>query len=808
MSRSFAAFVILLLAVLPGRLAAQDVTRTFSTPTINGVRLDWCKHWGSQCGAPAAELFCQQNGYARAVRFSIDPGLGAFGVPTVVFGDGRLCRAAICSGFRAITCAKPAPVEAKKPEQPKEPAGGQIVGAPKKIPGPAMKTVVVDPDTTRFRFPKIKDVRVDWCRNWGRECGEPAAELFCREMGFPRASKFVVDQTTGKKGIPTVVFGDGRICDARYCNGFRQITCTRKPPEIVETPVEPQPAPGTPASNGEVEVTILVPVPTPKPPSPPRAVQQAEPVLQPKPVLRPKPPAEGVIVINPAISFEKFEPLAPTVVAVNWVNLLDSLDRYPEGASLFKCASGDCSLANPADFEIDPDAQYQTAQLNFRVDKVPHASGALWQVSYLPFPPFNQGSETDLNPQGLLASDIVNVKEGWFAFDVKALAEDLPGGKGPAIIHVRVLPVAEAGLEQVVGQPSNTMRIFYGTKLPPQPPYEFYAKEEVPGSRPQVRMTNLEFKPFHQIERWPPGCKTWEEKYGKKDKNFLKKVGDFFSGAWSWTSKSYQWMKNRVVDIAGTLTFNLIPDSALEFALNSALVSAGIPPDIPNLNEMMRDGVDGLARGVAKTAVQQVPSADLASNVGNLAVDITIETASSMAEEELRERLEKEIEKRSRQALLQAADELEEQLKSNGKKALCKTTHFHSVYKVTVENTGSEHYAELPVKIDAAPVYLDKTWNVDLAPGEKMTLVAVAAPRMPNGPYSHPLLLPGKRAEEDMSRWWNDIVYDEEVEIEVSLPGALKCLGGDPNSQFCDQERFTAHKSPPQLVTKGYEFSQ
>ena len=59
-----------------------------------------------------------------------------------------------------------------------------------------------------------------------------------------------------------------------------------------------------------------------------------------------------------------------------------------------------------------------------------------------------------------------------------------------------------------------------------------------------------------------------------------------------------------------------------------------------------------------------------------------------------------------------------------------------------------------------------------------------------------------------MSRWWNDIVYDEEVEIEVSLPGALECLGGDPTSRFCSRERFVAHKTPPQLVTEAYEFSQ
>lgn len=799
MPRFFVLFLVLVTALFANGVAAQETTRTFETPTINGVRLDWCKHFASQCGAPAADLFCQQNGYTRATRFVIDPGIGAFGIPTVIFGDGRLCRAPICSGFRAITCTKPAPVEKKKPKD------GQIVGKPPEA-GPDMETVVLGPNRTRYRFPKIRNVRLDWCRNWGKNCGEPAADLFCREKGFARAGKFTRDETTGKKGIPSVVFGDRRICNAEYCNSFKQITCIRrKASETAEKPKEPE----KPAARPAIELTItvpkigvaVIPIPTPKPARPPRVAEK------PKPALQTRPPRNDVIVVGPPVSYERFKPLPQAELTANWVDIIDALDSYPEGASLYKCASGDCSIATPADFEIDPDAQYQAVRLNYRVGKVPHASGALWQVSYLPYPPFGNGSESDIEPQGLLASDVADIKEGWFAFDPKDLAKDLPGGSGPAIFYVRVLPVA-AGSGRVVGRPSNMMRVYYGAEPPQQEPFEFYAKEEVEGSRPLIRMTALEFKPFHQVARWPPGCKTWEEKYGKKDRNILEKVGKFFSGAWDWTGKSYQWMKNRVIDISATLTFNIVPDGTLEFALNSALVSAGIPPDIPNLDEMMRDGADGLARDVAKTAVAQVPTADLATNVGNLAVDITIETAAGMAEEELRERLEEEVEKRTRQAVLQAADELEQQLKSSGKGALCDPAYFHGVYKVTVKNTGDEDYTGLRIRANAAPVYLDRTWTVDLEAGEETTLVAVAAPRLPNGPYSHPLLPPGKRTEEDMGRWWNDIVHDEEVEIEVTLPGARKCLGGDPSSRFCEQEYFTAHRSPPQPVTEGYTFSQ
>ena len=300
-------------------------------------------------------------------------------MPTVVFGDGRLCRAAICSGFQAITCSKPKPVQVKRDNQPAKPVDRQSVGRPQGEAGPEMITRTVNRNTTRFRYPKIKNVRVDWCRNWGSNCGEPAANLFCQEMGFDRANRFIVDKTTGRQGIPSLVFGDGRVCNARYCNAFKLIACTRRQaqPDVAEQ-VEPE---------QETEVAFAAPVPTPKPPPKPEAEPLAKPAVQPKPI---KPDAGE---IKPAVDFAGFEPLAPTVVAVNWVNLLDSINQYPAGASLFKCASGDCSIANSADFEINPDAPVQSTQLNFRVDSVPHASGALWQVSYLPFPPFAQGSE-------------------------------------------------------------------------------------------------------------------------------------------------------------------------------------------------------------------------------------------------------------------------------------------------------------------------------------------------------------------------------------------------------------------------------
>ena len=39
-----------------------------------------------------------------------------------------------------------------------------------------------------FANPTIRDFRLDFCRNFGANCGQPAADLFCQELGFDGAA--------------------------------------------------------------------------------------------------------------------------------------------------------------------------------------------------------------------------------------------------------------------------------------------------------------------------------------------------------------------------------------------------------------------------------------------------------------------------------------------------------------------------------------------------------------------------------------------------------------------------------------------
>ena len=629
-----------------------------------------------------------------------------------------------------------------------------------------------------FAAPVIKDFRLDWCRNWGVACGGPAAELFCKEKGFDKATRWSIEPNVGARGIPTLVFGDGRLCQGPNCSGFRVIVCAR----VAAAPAKP-------------EIKIL-----------PGALKVKD-----KPALAVEPPkiikktvkadAKRRVAKFKFTKLNSFKARKPEAVRLTWINTLRVLNTYPAGATLYKCASSDCSIATSHDMEIDEKAPI--VDLTFTASTVPHSEAGLWQVSYLPFPPFGNGSAKDVTPPGLVLSGQTAYPQGWFSFSAADAAKKLPVGATEAIFHVRVFPVAGEG--NIVGQPSNVMRAFYGIKLPPQEPYKIYAMAEVPGSAPDIRLVKLEVEPFKSVERWPPGCKTWEETYGE-EKNIFEEIGDFFSGAWNWASDAYQWAKDQVIELASILTFDLIPKEVFVFALDAAMASMGIPPDIPNLDQLMKEGVDGLAKEMAKAAMTQIPAADLAGNVGNLAADISIEMAANMTEEELRKRLEEEIEKRSRDAILAAANEMKKQNETSGEGKLCTGASFHPVYKVTVVNAGNRDEPNVEINAHAWPVYRGKNWNTSMRRGEQLTLVAVGEPILPGGPFSAPLLTSKQRFDEDMENWYSNVLFRKDPKVSVDVTGALHCLGGDPTSQFCERKMKNLHTSTPQKVTEAYSF--
>jgi hypothetical protein len=72
--------------------------------------------------------------------------------------------------------------------------------------------------------PRYKNHRVDVCRIWGDQCGQPAADAWCRSTGKTRARSYKIEEDIGASQ-PTIVIGTGQLCTAQYCDAFSRIVC-------------------------------------------------------------------------------------------------------------------------------------------------------------------------------------------------------------------------------------------------------------------------------------------------------------------------------------------------------------------------------------------------------------------------------------------------------------------------------------------------------------------------------------------------------------------------------------------------------
>lgn len=75
-----------------------------------------------------------------------------------------------------------------------------------------------------FIKPRWFDERLDWCLNWGTECGQPPADNFCKRRRYTGARDFEADPNIGRSG-PTRLSGSNQVCNQSFCTGFKFITC-------------------------------------------------------------------------------------------------------------------------------------------------------------------------------------------------------------------------------------------------------------------------------------------------------------------------------------------------------------------------------------------------------------------------------------------------------------------------------------------------------------------------------------------------------------------------------------------------------
>jgi hypothetical protein len=81
-----------------------------------------------------------------------------------------------------------------------------------------------EPESRTYEKPRYMDDRLDWCLNWGFNCGKPAAVAFCHRRRFEEATAFEAEVVG--RSAQTRVMGTDLICNADFCTAFSYITCS------------------------------------------------------------------------------------------------------------------------------------------------------------------------------------------------------------------------------------------------------------------------------------------------------------------------------------------------------------------------------------------------------------------------------------------------------------------------------------------------------------------------------------------------------------------------------------------------------
>ena len=156
----------------------------FAYPKWNGYALDWCKTFETDCGKPAADLWCEKKGYPHAFSFTK---LSQVNYETMTVGNNAVCdpHSHGCDSFASIECQE------------------------------TMKT---------FYAPKYNGYRLDWCRVFENECGAPAASQYCQKMGYAQVANFEIEQMVQTN---TMTVGSNAICNPAYhrCDSFKYVQC-------------------------------------------------------------------------------------------------------------------------------------------------------------------------------------------------------------------------------------------------------------------------------------------------------------------------------------------------------------------------------------------------------------------------------------------------------------------------------------------------------------------------------------------------------------------------------------------------------
>lgn len=188
-------FILSFLLLLSSfQLHAEDnYYRNFWRPQFHGLPLNYCDVNMKDCGAPIANRYCQLMGYHHANQYIMEHNTGL----TNFISKKALCRGWTCNAFKTIRCV--AHLEHK--------------------PNAAYYY-----RQRHFVLPRFDpNYRLDWCYDGHKNCGQRAAQSFCRQMGYLKATKFKEQSYIHA----TKAIANQKLCFGAKCKAFAYIDCKR-----------------------------------------------------------------------------------------------------------------------------------------------------------------------------------------------------------------------------------------------------------------------------------------------------------------------------------------------------------------------------------------------------------------------------------------------------------------------------------------------------------------------------------------------------------------------------------------------------
>ncbi|MEZ5922638.1 MAG: hypothetical protein R3C60_14995, partial [Parvularculaceae bacterium] len=473
-------------------------------------------------------------------------------------------------------------------------------------------------------------------------------------------------------------------------------------------------------------------------------------------------PALAQIKINPGVAALKSKPVD-----------LAAIDSSLPQATLAYYFYGDVAPKTDVIY-VDPAAKYRGVEFRTNIFKKSDVHAVRWQVSRAPFagPPANPAALVDsgVSTIGVFEIDFADMakKAGLDVpsaptatkpglkktFDPNRLKKLVPkapqSGEAPKLdpsvraaiagagavkfsprFYVRVIPVDPANPSRIIGKPSDALPVIWGPK--PDRQVEATGFQTVSQETFNLAVTKFIYHPSKTIEKWPAGC---EEIPRDEGKDAIDVTGDAASAAVdlvNWASEAYGDLKNIVISAVGDL-LPFIPREALSIALDVAMASAGLPPSLPNVDQLMEGGADYLAVQMAS----QIPTP--ASGV-----------LAEMAADEARA----EIQRRTKEAILKSAHDIASRQKSQTK--WCTRYISDPYFEVSVTNKGDKTAEKVWLTMKPTTALLDPvTMGIEsIAPDETLVL-PIAYRSAKNIPWKWVSQIPEKDKEAAANQWWRD----------------------------------------------------